>query len=89
MTYPYLGGWVGECFEGIGLWMGWTYAKIFGGPCPHVVASQSCASHNFQASFPKKNFYPKEKVIKLQIIFISAWPAFPSIDVIIITSSNS
>jgi hypothetical protein len=55
---------VGGCFEGIGLWMGWTYAKIFGGPCPHVVASQSCASHNFQASFPKVFFFfsiPKKK----------------------------
>jgi hypothetical protein len=63
---------VGGCFEGIGLWMGWTYAKIFGGPCPHVVASQSCASHNFQASFPSF-FFPlsqKRKFLKSQIIFI-------------------
>jgi hypothetical protein len=56
---------VGGCFEGIGLWMGWTYAKIFGGPCPHVVANQSCASHSFQASFPSFFFffffYPKKK----------------------------
>jgi hypothetical protein len=64
-------GWVGCCFEGIGLWMGWTYAKIFGGPCPHVVASQSCASHNFQASFPSFFFLSqKKRVIKSQIIFI-------------------
>jgi hypothetical protein len=55
-----VGGWVGGYFEGIGLWMGWTYAKIFGGPCPHVVASQSCASHNFQASFPSF-FFPIQK----------------------------
>jgi hypothetical protein len=62
---------VGGCFEGIGLWMGWTYAKIFGGPCPHVVASQSCASNSFQASFPSCFFLiPKKRVIKSQIIFI-------------------
>ncbi len=63
MTYPYLGGWVGGCFEGTGLWMGWTYAKIFGGSCPHVVARQSCASHNFQASFTSFLFFfcPQKK----------------------------
>jgi hypothetical protein len=60
ISFIWVGGWVGGYFEGIGLWMGWTYAKIFGGPCPHVVASQSCASHNFQASFPSF-FFPIQK----------------------------
>jgi hypothetical protein len=52
---------MGGCFEGIGLWMGWTYANFFGGPCPHVVASQFCASHNFQASFPSFFFLSQKK----------------------------
>jgi hypothetical protein len=36
------------CVLGVGLWLGWTFAEIFGRPCTYVVAYKSCASHNFQ-----------------------------------------
>jgi hypothetical protein len=32
--------------SGIGLWLGGNHEEIFGGPCTHVVAWQSCASFN-------------------------------------------
>jgi hypothetical protein len=34
--------------SGIGLWLGGIDEEIFGGPCTHVVALQSCASFNLQ-----------------------------------------
>ncbi len=36
------------CVLGVGLWLGWTFAEIFGRPSTYVVAYKSCASHNFQ-----------------------------------------